>query len=269
MPKPTIIKVHEPQSSCNFLQDCRKAEPLFTCTIASTETALIPGVSAAGASPELIPYTAAADVEAIIHGQALCLDKIPENPVGPPSPVIITMAALKRLNAPFLVIDAGNAIRPKVPMLVAGRTPGRALTEAIAVDEVSELFMQGIIIGQQLALNGHTLILGESVPGGTTTAMAVMEALGIAALGKISGSMPGNNQALKHDLVSSAMRQKKLNRGSCREAPLDAVRRLGDPMQPVQAGMAMAASRNCKVILGGGTQMIAVAALIGALLKSD
>ena len=267
--KPTIIKVHEPAHSKDFLDDCLKAPPLFICTIASTETALIPGVSAAGASPELIPYTAAADVEAIIHGQALCLDKIPENPVGPPSPVIITMAALKKLSAPFLVIDAGNAITPKVPMLVAGRSPGLSINEPVAVAEIADLFMQGIIIGQQLALSGHTLILGESVPGGTTTAMAVMEALGIAALGKISGSMPGNNQTLKQELVSRAMLEKKLVRGSCLEHPLEAVRFLGDPMQPVQAGIAMSASSRTKVILGGGTQMIAVAALIGALLKSE
>ncbi len=269
MQKPTIIRVHEPGHNKDFLDNCFKTPPLFICTIASTETALIPGVSAAGASPELIPYTAAADVEAIIHGQALCLGKIPENPLGPPSPVIITMAALARFNAPFLVVDAGNAITPKVPMLVAGRTPGLALSEPIAVAEVADLFMQGIIIGQQLALSGHTLILGESVPGGTTTAMAVMEALGIAAFGKISGSMPGNNQILKQDLVSRAMLKKELKRGSCLEHPLEAVRFLGDPMQPVQAGIAMSASRKTKVILGGGTQMIAVAALIGALLKSE
>ncbi len=266
--KPTIIKVHEPSQSKNFLDECLKAPPLFTCTIASTETALIPGVSAAGASPELIPYTAAADVEAIIHGQALCLGKIPENPLGPPSPVIITMAALKRLNAPFFVVDAGNAITPKVPMWVAGRTPGLSLVEPVAVANVVELFMQGIIIGQQLALCGHTLILGESVPGGTTTAMAVMEALGIAALGKISGSMPGNNQSLKQELVCRAMLKKNLTQGSCLEHPLEAVRLLGDPMQAVQAGIAMSASQKTKVILGGGTQMIAVAALIGALLNS-
>ena len=269
MPKPTIIRVHEPASNKDFLDTCFKTPPLFICTIASTETALIPGISAAGASPELIPYTAAADVEAIIHGQALCLGKIPENPLGPPSPVIITMAALEKLKAPFLVVDAGNAITPKVPMLIAGRTPGLSLIEPIAVAEVADLFMQGIIIGQQLALSGHTLILGESVPGGTTTAMAVMEVLGIAAFGKISGSMPGNNQILKQDLVSRAMLKKELKRGSCLEDPLAAVRSLGDPMQPVQAGIAMSASRKTKVILGGGTQMIAVAALIGALLKSE
>ncbi len=264
---PAVIKVHEPENNRDFLDRCRKLPPLFTCTIASTETALIPGVSAAGASPELIPYTAAADVEAIIYGQALCLGKIPENPVGPPSPVIITMAALNKLKAPFLVVDAGNAITPKVPMITAGCNPGLAITAPEAVLQVEELFVQGLIIGQQLALNQHTLVLGESVPGGTTTAMAVMEALGIAALGKISGSMPGNNQSLKQELVCRAMSEKGLKQGSALADPLSAVRLLGDPMQAVQAGIAMSASRKIPVLLAGGTQMIAVAALIGALLN--
>jgi len=267
MTLPAIIKVHVPETHNDFLERCLKRPPLFTRTIASTETALIPGVSAAGASPELIPYTAAADVEALVYGQALCLGKIPENPVGPPSPVIITMAALRELNAPFFVVDAGNAITPKVPMFTAGRKPGRAITEPEAVAEVAELFLQGIIIGQQLAKNNRTLVLGESVPGGTTTAMAVMEALGIAALGKISGSMPGNNQNLKQELVCRAMRGKNLERGSALNDPLKAVRLLGDPMQAVQAGIAMSASRKIPVLLAGGTQMIAVAALIGALLN--
>ena len=267
MSKPAIITVHEPAGHQDFLARCRQSSPLFTCTIATTRTAQIPGVSAAGASVELIPYTAAADVEAIIHGRALCLGKIPENPVGPPSPVIITMAALRRLRAPFLVIDAGNEITPKVPMLVAGRSPGQAITEPVPVAEAAALFIEGAIIGSQLGRTGHTLILGESVPGGTTTAMAVMEALGIAALGKISGSMPGNNQSLKQELVCRVMREKGIERGGCREKPLEAVRLFGDPMQAVQAGMAMAASRYTTVILGGGTQMIAVAALVGALLS--
>ncbi len=268
MTLPAIIKVHVPEEThSDFLDRLLQLPPLFTCTIASTETALIPGVSAAGASPELIPYTAAADVEALVYGQALCLGKIPENPVGPPSPVIITMAALRKLNAPFFVVDAGNAITPKVPMFTAGRKPGRAITEPEAVAEVAELFLQGVIIGQQLATNNHTLILGESVPGGTTTAMAVMEALGIDALGKISGSMPGNNQNLKQELVCRAMREKELKRGSALDDPLNAVRLLGDPMQAVQAGITMSASRKVPVLLAGGTQMIAVAALIGALLN--
>lgn len=262
-----IIKVHEPLSAAGFLDQLQKKPPLFICTIASSDTALIPGVSAAGAGPELIPYTAAADVEALYHGRAFCLDKIPENPVGPPSPVIITMAALRRLQAPCLIVDAGNRITPQVPMLTAGRRPGHSMTEDIAVEEVNKLFFQGILIGRQLAVTGHSLILGESVPGGTTTAMALMECLGLKACGRISGSMPGNNQTIKQDLVEEAMRAKNITPGELSGNPLRAVSLFGDPMQPVQAGMAISAAARTSVLLAGGTQMIAVAALTGALYK--
>lgn len=262
-----LIKVQEPLAHCNFLDQLQHQPPLFVCTIASSDTALIPGVSAAGAGPDLIPYTAAADVEALYHGRAFCLEKIPENPVGPPSPVIITMAALRQLQAPCLIVDAGNKITPQVPLLTAGRRPGKSISEKIAVEDVDQLFLQGILIGRQLAATGHSLILGESVPGGTTTAMALMESLGLNACGRISGSMPGNNQKIKQDLVETAMRAKKIRAGDLRDDPLAAVSLFGDPMQPVQAGIAISAASTTRVLLAGGTQMIAVAALAGALYK--
>jgi NaMN:DMB phosphoribosyltransferase len=79
--------------------------------------------------------------------------------------------------------------------------------------------------------------------------------------------MPGNNQNLKQELVCRAMREKGLKQGSALDNPLNAVHLLGDPMQAVQAGITMSASRKIPVLLAGGTQMIAVAALIGALLN--
>jgi uncharacterized protein (TIGR00303 family) len=249
-----------------FLDRCRRRPPLFACTIATTETAAIPGISAAGANAELIRYTAAADVEAIYHGRAKCLPAVPENPVGPPSPVIITMAAIDLLTCPALVIDAGNHVTPQVPMLTAGRRPGGSILEPLPVENARELFIQGLLIGAQLRTLGHTLILGESVPGGTTTAMALMEALGIAARGRISGSMPGNNPTQKAALIDRALAEKGLAAGSLTDQPLQAVALLGDPMQAVQAGIAIAAGRQVPVLLGGGTQMLAVAALIGRLI---
>ncbi len=269
MSYPDIITIGTtpPAAGRQFLAACRQQPPYFLCTIATTETAAIPGISAAGANAELIRYTAAADVEAIYYGTARCLEKIPENPKGPPSPVIITMAAREILQCPLLVVDAGNAVTPQVPLLVAGRQPGKAITTPLPVENARELFLQGIIIGESLGQLRHTLIIGESVPGGTTTALSLLEALGIEAFGKVSGSMPGNNPQLKKEVVNRALEEKGLVRGSLRSDPLAAVALLGDPMQIVQAGMALAASRECKIILGGGTQMIAVAALIGALLQ--
>ena len=49
--------------------------------------------------------------------------------------------------------------------------------------------------------------------------------------------------------------------------PLQLVAAVGDPMQIVAAGMAIAASRSSGVLLAGGTQMLAVYALAQALAK--
>ncbi|MBN2233458.1 MAG: TIGR00303 family protein [Deltaproteobacteria bacterium] len=254
-------------AATDFLHRCRRQPPLFACTIATTETAAIPGISAAGANVELIRYTAAADVEAIYHGRAKCLPAVPENPVGPPSPVIITMAAIDLLQCPALVIDAGNHVIPEVPMLTAGRQPGGSILDPLPVENARELFVQGLLIGAQLGALGRTLILAESVPGGTTTAMSLMEVLGVDARGRISGSMPGNNPSQKAALIDRALAEKGLVAGSLADSPLQAVALLGDPMQAVQAGVAIAAGRQIPVLLGGGTQMLAVAVLIGRLLN--
>lgn len=268
MSSPDIITITKDKKTAGrFLQHCTRQPPLFVCTIATTETATIPGISAAGANPELICYTAAADAEALYYGKARCLDKIPENPEGPPSPVIITMAAREKIDCPMVVVDAGNAIRPQVPLLVAGQKPGKSITTPLPVENARELLAQGLMIGEYLGQLGKTLIMGESVPGGTTTALSLMEVLGITAFGKISGSMPGNNPSLKEKVIRQAMMEKGLVRGSLAADPLTAVATMGDPMQIVQAGMALAASHHTPVLLGGGTQMLAVAMLIGRLVK--
>ncbi|MBC1216889.1 TIGR00303 family protein, partial [Trichormus variabilis ARAD] len=50
--------------------------------------------------------------------------------------------------------------------------------------------------------------------------------------------------------------------------PLKLVAAVGDPMQIVVAGMAIAASRSCGVMLAGGTQMLAVYALASAIAQT-
>src|SRR6266581_4843659 len=72
-----------PTRGRRLASELRGRVPHFVCVIASTDTALIPGISAAGASPELIPFTAAADVEVLEHGAARCIQGVPSNPLGP------------------------------------------------------------------------------------------------------------------------------------------------------------------------------------------
>ncbi len=261
-----IIFKHNEELAKKFLKKIEKSRALFICTIAHTETCKIPGISAAGASIELIDYTPAADVEAIYYGKAYCLDKIPENPVGPPSPVIITMASLKLLNIPAIIINAGVKVKPLAPMIVVNEKYGENIENGKALFHIDleKLKNYAKILANEFSKNFDCLILGESVPGGTTTAMALINALGVESFYQVSGSMPTNNHDLKKEVVKKALSY--INKD---DSIYDKIKKICDPMQPFQAFFALEASKlGVNVLLAGGSQMIAVAGLIKTLDKN-
>jgi uncharacterized protein (TIGR00303 family) len=238
--------------------------PLFVCVIASTDTARIPGLSAAGASTELIPYTAAADAEFLAYGAARCITGVPCNPLGPPGPAVITRAALELATISHVTVNAGCHILPDAPYLDLGGQPGGLITEGMAVPDARRLYLHGQELGAELGASHPYLVIAESVPGGTTTALALLLALGVAADGRVSSSMASNAHALKSAVAHAALQH--LTEES-QPHPLELVRVLGDPMQAAVAGMVTGAlGVSCPVLLAGGTQMIAVAALVRALV---
>lgn len=241
----------------------RGKQPLFVCVIASTDTALIPGISAAGVSQDLIRFTAAADAEFVVHGAARCLDGVPSNPLGPPGPALIARAALELASIPRVVVNAGCRIRPDAPCIELGTAPGGCISEGNAVAAAADLFHDGEVLGARLGAETDYLVVGESVPGGTTTALALLLALGVAADGRVSSSLMENAHALKSRVARQALAH--LGPGVAHD-PLAAVAILGDPMQAAAAGIAAGAlSADCPVLLAGGTQMIAVLALLQRL----
>jgi uncharacterized protein (TIGR00303 family) len=165
-----------------------------------------------------------------------------------------------------MFLGAGLGVWPATACLRVSDEPGASITTGRAVPRARELFERGVTIGGEWAAQAPYLVIGESVPAGTTTALAVLLALGYSAYGRVSGSMPGNAHALKHAVVSKAMAASGLLQGDGLHAPLAAVAALGDPMQPLVAGMAVgAASVGSDVLLAGGSQMLALVALVEAL----
>lgn len=242
----------------------RGLRPLFVCTIASTDTALVPGLSAAGATPELIPLTAAADAEVLAYRRARCIDGVPCNPLGPPGPAIITRAALELAAIPHLIVNAGCRVVPDAPYVDLGGDPGGLITEGSGVPDAAGLFRRAHELGRQLAQGHDYLVIGESVPGGTTTALALLLALGVPADGRVSGSMASNPHALKSHVARQALAH--LDPRASAEHPLLAVETLGDPAQAAAAGIAAGGMEAGKpVLLAGGTQMIAILALLHRL----
>jgi uncharacterized protein (TIGR00303 family) len=240
--------------------------PLFACVLGFTETALIPGISAAGLTPEDRKYTACADAEFLYYGAA----HQPQHPLPPltagASPVIISRAVVESLKLPIYLFNAGLPIIPDVPIIDLGGVPARCLSTGAAMDisTVRHLLAQGLIWGTRLSeevASGY-VILSECVVGGTTTALAVLTGLGIDAAGKVNSSHPICNHEQKWAVVQAG-----LGKIAKFTDPLELVAAVGDPMQIVVAGMAIAASRSCGVMLAGGTQMLAVYALIGAIAE--
>ncbi len=238
-------------------------DPLFLCVIATTETSNIPGITGAGASPELTEYTPAADVELIVHGKPLCLPEIPQTVVegsSTPTPAVITKAALEIADLPFLVADAGSAIKPDLPFVSINHEPGKDIQTGRAVINAKQIFKQGKILGKVLSKLTDHLFIGESTPAGTTTALGVLTAMGYDVNYKVSGSMPYNPHDLKQKTVANGLKAAGIKPGELSANPLKAVELVGDPMIPAVAGIVTGS--DIPITLAGGTQMTAVCAVI-------
>ena len=236
--------------------------PLYV--IASTRTSLIPGISLAGANPDLTLLTPTLDVEYLLTGGVLSLDVIPTTPEGIPTPALITRACLNLVGLKGLVVDAGVFREPKVPHVVL---PSRCVggrvdsEEALPRGTSERLFNEAKLLGNSIGRYFKLVVIGESMAGGTTTALSIMTALGFNAWGKVSSSAPNNPLKLKEEVV-----RKALNRLTGNESVFEINDLVGDPLHISIAGLAVGAlEAGAKVLLGGGTQMCAVLAILSRL----
>lgn len=271
-----ILTIHRSEQGRQMLEWLAQLDPVFNLVVAYSGTVQLPGLSGAGTTTELRELTAAADAEILYYGRARCLPGgVPSNPTGAPGPSIITRAAFQILpQMPYHCFDAGLKVKADIPNLVTlnGAVPAQPINtgKALPLENVYDLFLDGLKQGQQLAqqyLSKSYLTIAESVPGGTTTALGVLLSLGIDAEQRISSSMPCNAHQGKLAAVQQGLAAIKVSKGAFRERPLEAVAAVGDSMQAAVAGMAIAASAFMPVVLGGGTQMAAVLALIAALRR--
>jgi uncharacterized protein (TIGR00303 family) len=248
------------QNSLPWQQRYKGKQPVFACILGFTNTGLISGISAAGATPTDRQYTAIADAEFLATGQAIAFPLPPL--LAGASPVLISRAAIAGQNIPYYIFNAGLPIPPTVKHIDLGGLPAQCLStgRALPIDVVKHLLTQGLLWGEKLAEIGAYVILGECVVGGTTTALAVLTALGFNAHNKINSSHPTCNHQQKWELVQIGLAIAKPSLD-----PLTIIAAVGDPMQIVVAAMAIAASRTKGVLLAGGTQMLAVYALTRAI----
>jgi len=232
----------------------------FVLVGGTTHTAEREGISAAGADPAVMVHTPAADAEILRYGSLVRAPEVPESPTGCLTPAVVSRAVAELLDLDVSIVDGGLAEPTGAPSVTVGARPGSDICEQDPVPSGPGAFAAARQFGQ--ALPADEIVLGETIPGGTTTALGVLRALG--ERGSVSSSLPENPVEQKAAVVEAALAASALEAGEAAGQPKRAVRRMGDPVLAVAAGLALGAiESDTAVTLAGGTQM----ATVGALLR--
>ena len=159
-------------------QPALKADLLLV--LGGTRTAEWPGISAAGSTPVARRLTALADAELLLRGPGVQRHwPLPELPAGV-SPALLSRVVVETLGLAPVVVALGLPRAPDFAHLrieSAFEGPSSCLSGgcAMSAERVQRLWRQGQRFGARLRA---PLVLAECVPGGTTTAQAVLTGLG-------------------------------------------------------------------------------------------
>ena len=234
---------------------------LFILLAGTTEISKIPGISAAGETPELTALTPVLDSEIIWSGKCISYDVVPMTDNGIPTPSIITRAAIEISGIETLIVDAGMVEDPKIPFIKTGLGTALNGSEQTALPEYDRALEFGKYIGNLIDGRYKHIFIAESVPGGTTTAYAVLSSLGIMDM--TSSSMKDSPDNIKKELA-----QKALKRIGKRATVPEKIMETGDYMMPLALGISSAV-KNSNIFFSGGTQMATVFYLDGLINNGE
>ena len=241
----------------------------FFLILAGSQTAEVEGISSAGSTSISRRYTAIADAELLLRGPAHPA-KWPLPPLpGGVSPALISYVASRFLEIKPTIISSGLLQKPSFNHITLESDdigPARCLSsgKAMEIARVKSLVEGGFKIGKQCK---RPLLITECVPGGTTTAFAILAGLGISVNGLISGSHRNPPSELKAELVNQGIKAAKLEDNP---SSIDLMAAVGDPFQPIAVGLLMGAKESGReILLGGGCQMLAVLALALNEIKTE
>ncbi|HIP46543.1 MAG TPA: TIGR00303 family protein [Campylobacterales bacterium] len=246
----------------DFLENLKGKSATFLLAMSNTKTANIEGITQAGI-PGLIHLTPTLDAEFLCTGKVKSLDNIAETPKGVPTPALITRAV--HLLKPFKeieLLDLGLEKIPQVEAQIYGfKIPVSDRIDQHAKIDASAVFSAGKNFGENYEAKSDYIILAESTPSGTTTALATALALGYDCEEKFSSSFKNNPSNIKKEVI-----QKALSHIHPSDTILEKVSKVSDNMLIFNAGFLLgASSKNTPIILAGGTQMAAVLLLLNAL----
>ena len=234
--------------------------------IAGTDTSQIPGISAAGINAKSRRITALADAEFVIKGASEDHNyKLPQLNAGV-TPALISHVCSKLINVDPVIVPLGIGVKPSFNHLVVEDKdlgPSNCLStgKSMTKERVLLLYERGLAIGKSLK---QPILIAESVPGGTTTAQAVMEAFGLRVSNLVGSSLFKAPKDLKRKVVQKGLLNANLKADF---DSFDVVESVGDPFQAFSMGLLFGARlANQPVIMSGGSQMLAVIILVLEIL---
>lgn len=236
---------------------------MFFLFAGSTELAKVPGLSSAGANPEVVPLTASADADIVQFGFSKVTDRFPLDPDGHPTPAIITRAAVIEADIPYCIVRAGTYIPLSPPYVDIGAEFGRDPRFGQAVPNAAEIYENSRVFAKSIGRDRSSVMIAETVPGGTTTALLILRALGFRD--SVSSGGPENPLPLKEQIWRDTAKRLGISAGDIASDPIRILTEMGDPMQPAILGFISGLPENCDITLAGGTQMLAIAALLAKL----
>ena len=248
----------------DFIENLRGKSATFMLALSNTETANIEGITQAGI-PGMLHLTPTLDSEFVATGEVRSLEDIAKTPKGVPTPALITRAI--HLLKPFHnieLLNLGLKNPPKVEYFKIHNfdiDPSDAIDQDAKID-AQELFQKGIEFGQNYTTSSEYIILGESVPSGTTTAKATAMALGYDCKDYFSSSFKNVPSNIKDTTI-----EKALNNIDQNDEIFSILGKVSDNMLIFNAGFILGLNNKIPLILAGGTQMAAVLLVVNKILE--
>ena len=248
----------------DFIENLRGKKATFMLALSNTKTANIQGITQAGI-PGMIHLTPTLDSEFVCTGEVHSLENIAETPKGVPTPALITRGV--HVLTPYghvELLDLGLEVKPKVEGFTLydfGIEASQNIARGANID-AEALFQKGLEFGNSYECKDEYLILGESVPSGTTTAMAT--AIGLKY--KIDNAFSSSFKEVPSDIREKTLKL-ALSNIEYKDDIFAVLSKVADNMLVFNAGFIVGLNNRVPLVLAGGTQMACVLLVVDKILK--
>jgi uncharacterized protein (TIGR00303 family) len=248
----------------DFVEHLRGKSATFMLALSNTKTANIRGITQAGI-PGKIHLTPTLDSEFVCCGEVRSLDNIAETPKGVPTPALITRGIhLLHPYSDIELLDLGLEVTPRLNYFKIhdfGINPSNAINVGANINAMA-LFQKGLEFGQTYKCKNDYIILGESVPSGTSTATATALGLGYDVKDKFSSSFKDVPNSIRNVTIEKALENIK------EDDDLFAIlSKVSDNMIIFNAGFILGLNNAIPIVLAGGTQMACVLLVVNKILE--